>query len=201
MTTIAPLSDQDFSMPIIATIVYFLVFQFFMVNQINCKIVAKRQAEPEAMNRFDYSNKLWEMGDRSFLNLAEQTPFFLTLMWMYAIFCGAPLAGTAGLWYCVIRIFFPIFWAVKGQWNLLIEISTQGCYTVNNYFLAALFYLVCTGRQLVEVMPQNTAVFVLSLVVLHVVMNVALAVPFFGVSKLLQRLFDSAGGELKQALL
>ena len=48
--------------------------------------------------RFNYDGVLlWEIGDRSMLNMLEQHVYFLSFVWMLAIFVEAQLAGALGL--------------------------------------------------------------------------------------------------------
>merc|ERR1712113_25013 len=97
---------------------------------------------------------------------------FVTLMWTNAFFCGAQSAGVFGLWYCGFRLLFPVFWSMKGSWNVLIEISTQGGYTIVNYYIASMLYLVFTGNQLRAALASNSFLFILTLIGVHVAMNV-----------------------------
>merc|ERR1719323_2018094 len=131
--------------------------------------------EDHQMNRFDYSNKFWEMADRSFNNFVEQTAHFIVMMWLTALFCNAQSAGSAGLWYVFFRALFPIFWAIKGQWNLLIELSTQPAYAVINYYYVSLLYVLFTGKQFRdEWMPGNPIAVVVVFFVLHIVCSLVI---------------------------
>eukprot|EP00929_Paragymnodinium_shiwhaense_P009599 TRINITY_DN113826_c0_g1_i1.p1 TRINITY_DN113826_c0_g1~~TRINITY_DN113826_c0_g1_i1.p1 ORF type:complete len:109 (+),score=16.06 TRINITY_DN113826_c0_g1_i1:73-399(+) len=102
MAKVQVLADQDYALPIVATCLYFLLFQFLFVNQITAKM---KLGDPKSANRFDYRNKYWEMADRSYLNFLEQTPQFLVSMWLFALFCSAEGAGRAGILYIVARAF------------------------------------------------------------------------------------------------
>uniref|UniRef100_A0A7S2AHL1 MAPEG family protein n=1 Tax=Alexandrium andersonii TaxID=327968 RepID=A0A7S2AHL1_9DINO len=194
MATIQAVENQDYFWPVLSTTIYFLLFQVFMVNQIWSKIVAgRRLGDPRLLDRFDYSSKHWEMGDRSFLNFLEQTPAVVALMWMDAIFCSARSAGIALLVYCVFRLLFPVFWAVKGRWNLLIEASTQPCYAIMNYWTASLLYLAVTGRQLGAVMPSNVLLVVIVVVLIHLGLTVVVFLVGGAFAKLLEQGFESEG--------
>lgn len=58
----------------------------FLCTQVAAKIAGGGPDLP----RFDYSNRRWEMADRTVGNFIEQTPFFLGLLWTYALFISAP---------------------------------------------------------------------------------------------------------------
>ena len=80
------LTAQDFSVPIFITLAYFQLFDAFTLQQ----VAAKSAGGGSSMPRFDYSNKRWEMADRTHGNFMEQTPSFLIHLWAYALFISAP---------------------------------------------------------------------------------------------------------------
>ena len=63
----APVPDQDFSGPVIVTLLYTLLFDVLLVHQVTAKERRGKQA-----SRFDYSDKRWEAVDRTFMNFVEQ---------------------------------------------------------------------------------------------------------------------------------
>eukprot|EP00931_Biecheleriopsis_adriatica_P011282 TRINITY_DN112364_c0_g1_i1.p1 TRINITY_DN112364_c0_g1~~TRINITY_DN112364_c0_g1_i1.p1 ORF type:complete len:201 (-),score=37.23 TRINITY_DN112364_c0_g1_i1:277-879(-) len=190
LAKVSIIEGQDYASPILVTVIYWLVFQVFMAVQIKGRTDAGG-GDPLKTNRFDYSNKQWEMSDRSFLNFLEQTPFFLSMLWLFAFFCNAETAGTAGFVYVIARALYPVFWSVKGEWNLLIELSTQPGYCVLTYFLYSLAYLVITGKQLGDLMPSNTAA--VGAAVVFQIVNSILVIPLgFGAGTLLAKGFSSA---------
>uniref|UniRef100_A0A7S0AEM7 Uncharacterized protein n=1 Tax=Pyrodinium bahamense TaxID=73915 RepID=A0A7S0AEM7_9DINO len=193
------IDGQDYSLPILVTLVYFVLFQLFMVNQVKAKIDAGK-GDPAKLNRFDYSNKFWEMADRSFMNFLEQTPAFVSLMWLCAVFCNAESAGTAGLVYCVARAAFPVLWAVKGKWTLLIELSTQPCYAAVNYYNVCLLYLLCTGEQLRALLPSNPVGVVGVVAGLQIACTICVFFPGFAIASLMAKGFAPAG-ELQEGLV
>jgi hypothetical protein len=54
----------------------------------------------------------------------------------------------------VARFFFPVFWSLKGGWNLWVEASTQPYYLAVFYFLGALFALAVFEVNIVEKWPH-----------------------------------------------
>ena len=70
------------------------------------------------------------MGERTFLNMLEQQPTFLISLWLCAACVSSTLATILG-WVAVLaRALFPILWSrgPRGEWNLLVELSTQPYY-------------------------------------------------------------------------
>ena len=55
-----------------------------------------------------------KFGDRTFMNLIEQAPLFLTSLWLMALHCGDSEASMLGAAYLVLRAFYPIMWLIKG---------------------------------------------------------------------------------------
>merc|ERR1711939_787332 len=59
-----------------------------------------------------------KFGDRSFMNLLEQAPMFLTSLWLFAINCSATEATALGTAYLVLRALYPVMWLIKGGKNV-----------------------------------------------------------------------------------
>jgi hypothetical protein len=72
------------------------------------------------------------------MNTLEQQCPFLLLLWLHAVFVCPKVSTVMGAIAVVARAMFPIFWSVKGGWNMLVEVSTQPYYLVVFYFLVAL---------------------------------------------------------------
>eukprot|EP00978_Attheya_sp_CCMP212_P018223 scaffold49542_cov35-Attheya_sp.AAC.1 len=84
--------DQDFTLPVLATGTWFLVFELFILNQ--------ALSNPDVFNpqaRFNYANKVWALADRTVSNMLEQTPIFLSTLWCHALFIDAEFAGRMGI--------------------------------------------------------------------------------------------------------
>lgn len=81
--------------------------------------------DPELVNHPDVIR-----GDRTFLNMLEQMPAFLTSTWMYAIFVDADVAGGLALAYTACRALYPF-----GYHNLkmLLPLSTVPGYGIIIY--------------------------------------------------------------------
>jgi len=59
--------------------------------------------------------KKW--GDRAFTNTMEHAPLFLSSLWIFAAFCSASVATTLGSTYVVLRLLYPVIWALWGGAN------------------------------------------------------------------------------------
>ena len=58
------------------------------------------------------AQKKW--GDRTFLNMMEHAPLFLSSLWLFAIFVSAEEAAKIGSVYLFLRAMYPIIWAKWG---------------------------------------------------------------------------------------
>jgi hypothetical protein len=70
---------------------------------------------------------------------------FLLPLWLHAVFISPSVSAYMGAIGVVARAAFPLLWATKGQWNMLVELSTQPYYLVVFYFLGALLTLAVSG--------------------------------------------------------
>mmetsp|Transcript_25634 Transcript_25634/g.35690 ORF Transcript_25634/g.35690 Transcript_25634/m.35690 type:complete len:217 (-) Transcript_25634:129-779(-) len=176
---------QDFSRPVFATVLYLVLYELTLWNQIYSKVAQAVAPDDElrSFNRFDLKHRHWEMSDRTVANFLEQTPFVLGLLWMHALFISAPAAGTAGFVYIAFRALYPIMWAIKGEWNpFFIELSNQPSYAVLNYFKVSLLWQIFLGTPLSEALPDSSIRFVLSCMGIHcltLIVIMALSWPFY----------------------
>jgi len=116
---------------VLVTVCYVIMYYWFMGQQVMAKVLREKQGK---FSRYTATDQLWIFSDRCFLNTVEQSPMFLTLLWLNAIFIDAQTTAKLGAFYLVMRMAFPFFWASKGEWNLNIEISTQSNYLVIHWW-------------------------------------------------------------------
>jgi hypothetical protein len=134
------LAEEDFSKVVMATLLW-----LFLLNWL-ASLQALSNPDPfDPKVRFDYSNKVWALADRTFLNLTEQTPTFLTVMWLHAIFCNADMAGRLGLACVMARATYPILRTIR---FLLMEFSTVTYYVCVNSMKVNLWYKLLYGQTL-----------------------------------------------------
>ena len=87
LNPLTPIFEQDFVLPVLASLLWFFVFDSFTAVQVITMGAT-------SADRFSYDgNPRWEVADRSVLNLLEQTPLFLTILWTHAIFVDAYVCG------------------------------------------------------------------------------------------------------------
>lgn len=142
----APMDMGEFKGVIVVTVGYFLVYYTLMMLQIHGKRSAREASGSDraSWNRSTDMNPMWVMADRSFLNALEQQVPFLLPLWLHAVFVCPKVSAWMGAVAVFARALFPIFWSVKGEWNMLVEVSTQPYYLVVFYFLGALMIRVVT---------------------------------------------------------
>jgi len=81
-------------------------------------------------------------GDRTFMNMNEQSPHFLVSLWIHAIFVSAQSATYLGIAYLVLRFLYPCIWALKGTSIPPFPemfLSTFPQYAINIYMMLSLF--------------------------------------------------------------
>lgn len=139
---------EEYRGVVLVTAGYFWVYYALMFLQIHGKGAARASFEKANQltkeqsraqwNRATDMNPSWVMADRSFLNALEQQVAFLLPLWLHAVFVSPRVSTVMGTIAVVARFFFPIFWSIKGNWNMWVEVSTQPYYLVVFYFLGAL---------------------------------------------------------------
>lgn len=138
------------------TAAYFVVYYALMTLQIKGKKHARGASglDRAGWNRATDLHPIWVMADRSFLNALEQQVAFLLPLWLHAVFVCPTVSAYVGAVAVVSRLLFPIFWSVKGGWNLLIEASTQPYYMCVCYFLGALLTVAAADVNIVSETPS-----------------------------------------------
>ena len=63
----------------------------------------------------DGPQKVW--GNRTFLNMMEQSNLFLSALWLHAIWVSPDVATQLGAIYLCLRALYPVVWAVWGGPN------------------------------------------------------------------------------------
>jgi len=155
--------DQDFSLPVLATVAWVGVFYIFWSVQ---ALANPNSFDPSA--RFDYSNNLWAIADRTALNMSEQNVIFLTALWLHTLFVDAEMSGQLGLYAAAFRLFYPFLRAVK---FLLMELSTLPYYCIVYNMWINLVFKAYAGKALFDeinslsMILRFLAVYLLTLIV------------------------------------
>ena len=143
-----PRLEQDFALPVVASLAWLQVFDLFLGTQAMTMVSTKA-------NRFSYTdNPRWEIADRSALNMNEQHVFFLVLVWMHALFVDAQLAGLLGLVAAGFRLAYPFLrmWTMLAQ-----EFSTQPYFLCLKTLQVNLLFKAFSGAPIVEYASLGTA--------------------------------------------
>ena len=97
--------EQDFALPVLASLLWFFVFDSFTGVQVITMGAT-------SADRFSYDgNPRWEVADRSVLNLLEQTPPFLLGLWLHALAASPTTAARLGWWWLMLRASYPVAFA------------------------------------------------------------------------------------------
>lgn len=118
--------------PAAVTVLYFVLYYAFMILQLQTRGSAaeRTEASGRSFDRFSTRDPEAIMGERTFLNTLEQMGPFLAALWTCSALVSCTLATWLGAIAVVSRLFFPIFWSMGkgGNWNILVEASTQPYY-------------------------------------------------------------------------
>lgn len=125
----------------------FAIFQSFskfylFFGQKKLKDSSSSESESKkSIKEIKYNSKdgLGLISDRTFLNMVEQAPVFLTALWMHAIFVSPKNAAKAAYYYIGFRALYP-FCFMKGSTTPWILISTLPNYTTIWYLLGTTCY-------------------------------------------------------------
>ena len=148
LNPLTPIFEQDFVLPVLASLLWFFVFDSFTAVQVITMGAT-------SADRFSYDgNPRWEVADRSVLNLLEQTPLFLTILWTHAIFVDAYVAGILGLCAVCARLACPVLRSVATPF---MEFSTQGYWFAVNPLWANVFWKIGFGKPLLTAAALGTA--------------------------------------------
>ena len=152
LATTGLLVNQDFSLPIAATILWLTVFDAFCAHQ-------AMTGGMLGVGRFDYHNARWKLVDRTQLNMSEQNILFIGLVWLHALFVDAQLAGFLGCIASVFRYTYPLLRMLARNTRpaadfadgfILVELSTQPYWFCLNTLKANLLAQLVTGAPLVH---------------------------------------------------
>lgn len=122
---------------------YACLFFTFMMFQSFSKFYVFEEAKKKAKKdgsgkvsfkevKYNSTSGLGFISDRTFLNMLEQCPLFLTGLWMHAIFVSPETAATAGWLYIVFRSMYPFLFPMGMPWFFL---STMPNYMVVWYLI------------------------------------------------------------------
>lgn len=137
---------QLFTLPILATVVYFLLYYSFILIHLKVKQAAKLKAQQKIVEGAPaelYSHARNAPGvagdlnfiraDRTVLNMLEQMPAFLCSLWLFSLFVSPLWGGLLGFAYIFGRIFYyPLYYRVR----LLSLLVTYPNYAISGFYWA-----------------------------------------------------------------
>jgi len=120
-----------------ATAAYLVLFFTFMMFQsfskfylfARAKAAAKKtDTEKPSLRQIKYASTsgLGFVSDRTFLNMLEQSPAFLTSLWMHAAFVSPASAAQAGWVYIGFRALYPFVFSMGVPWLFISTFPTYG---------------------------------------------------------------------------
>ena len=132
----------EFKGPIIVTVSYVFLYYIFLVNilRVKVKLHKKYRDKGEKFDRYFSQDREMLAADRIQLNMLEQMPTFLTLLWLYSFFIDIQCASILGGIYIFSRAIYPLILNGKMGREVTpkIFISTFIGYGVQFYFAIAL---------------------------------------------------------------
>ena len=117
-------------------------------------------------------------GNRSFLNMQEQSVLFMASLWLYAVFCSASDATDLGIAYLVLRSMYPVLWMVLGGEGgpppAMSMVSTFPQYAINLFEVVSVVLKVGYAADLKEVFLgyKTLGVFVFNIAFMSYAMGV-----------------------------
>ncbi len=117
---------------VLVTVAFVIEYYAFLVLQLLTRddAAARAKARNEPFDHAHTKDQGARLGERTFLNLAEQAPPFLAALWCCTLAASPRLAGLLGGAALTARIAYPILWAMGpgGAFNWRVELSTQPWY-------------------------------------------------------------------------
>ena len=105
---------EKYTGPVVVTVVYVAVYYAFILNVLRVKNRLKREGGG-AFDRYDINNREMLAADRVQLNMLEQMPPFLVLLWLHAVFVSTFSATIVGAVYVASRALYPIVFGSRAQ--------------------------------------------------------------------------------------
>lgn len=128
--------------PVLVTIAYLSVYYALIGNGLRTKKRLQREYRQrgERFDRYFGQDPAMLAADRYMLNMLEQMPPFLCLLWLHAVFVGPFGATVAGSVYVGTRVAYPFLMgsSLASGLRLRVLFATFAGYGVLAYFGAAL---------------------------------------------------------------
>ncbi len=134
--------------PLIVTLTYLVVYYGFIIRVAFVKyaLAARYREQGEKFDRYFTPDREMLAADRAQLNMLEQMPPFLVLLWLTAVFVSPLFATVCGAVYILSRVAYPL--VMGGQLGRGVRhsilLSTLPGYLVMLAFLGALGWALAT---------------------------------------------------------
>jgi len=137
-----PLTIDSFAGPVLVTVGYVTLYYALLVRVLLVKqrLVRSHSARGEHFDRYFSADRELLAADRAALNLLEQMPPFLVLLWLHAVFVSAPGATLAGGIYLAARAAHPFLLgrSLGGMIRNRVLLSTVPAYLVITHLALSL---------------------------------------------------------------
>lgn len=135
--------------PIVVTVLYVLVYYAAILNvaRVKSTLPGRYQERGEKFDRYFSQDREMLAADRVQLNMLEQMPPFLVLLWLNAVFVDVTWATVTGLVYVLSRVLYPLMVGTRmGRGvKMSIFVATGPGYLVIVAYAAALVWRVATA--------------------------------------------------------
>ena len=136
------LDSTPYHGPLLVTVACVLVYYGFIVQvaRVKYRLAQSYQARGEKFDRYFGMDREMLAADRIHLNMLEQMPPFLVLLWLNAVFVGATSTTIAGGIWVAARLLYPFVMGSRLGRGLraAILLSTVPGYLVIFWFTGAL---------------------------------------------------------------
>ena len=134
----------EYKGPIFVTTIYILIYYGFIFNILRTKLILfkKYKKEGKKFDRYFGQDRNMLAADRAQINMLEQMPVFLILLWLCAIFHSAKTATILGSVYVLSRALYPFLVGARMGRDIPLKllVSTFTGYGVIITFMMLLLY-------------------------------------------------------------
>ena len=128
------LDTETFAGPVWVTLAYFGLYYAFMTHGLTVKLRLTREcaSRGEKFDRYFSQDRTLLASDRTQLNMLEQMPVCLALLWLHAAIVSTSEATALGALYIATRAFYPFLLGARMGRNVPFRLllSTFGGYLV-----------------------------------------------------------------------
>lgn len=139
-----PIDADPYMGPLLVTLLYILLYYVVIIYVARIKFALNHEykARGEKFDRYFGQDRRMLAADRMQLNMLEQMPPFLVLLWLNAAFVGPTGATWAGAVYIAARLLYPVVLGSKLGRGIRAQVflATGPGYLVIIYLAGALLF-------------------------------------------------------------